>query len=234
MKIGIMQPYFLPYLGYWQLIAAVDKYVIADDYNFIKSGWIARNRILLAGEPHYIKLSLVKASQNKWINEIEINHSDENRNQLLKTLQRAYSKAPYYSETMEVLNEIIDTDIPNLAEYLNYSIQCVCRHLDIDTEIIMSSSVEKDNELRKQYKIFEICHKLGGTEYYNAIGGTELYDFDEFAAEGLTLSFVQTHDICYEQYGNEFVPDLSIADVLMFNGKSKTKELLKAFSLVTK
>lgn len=229
MTIGIMQPYFMPYIGYWQLMKAVDKYVVYDDVNFIKRGWANRNNILLNGEPYMFFVALSGASQNKLFNEIDI---IDDFGKLKKTLYYAYNRAPYYEKTMQLLDEIFEYHDKNLARFLYHSFSVVLNYLNIHTELIMSSLIEKENNLRGQDKIINICTLLHADRYINAIGGQELYDYDEFALNGIELKFLQPNSVSYPQYKNDFVPNLSIIDVLMFNGKENTKSLLNEYALV--
>lgn len=168
MKLGIMQPYFLPYIGYFQLIKAVDKYVIYDDVNYIKKGWINRNNILCNGQAHLFSISLRGASQNKLINEIEIS---DDFSKFRKMIELSYRKAPYFEEVFKLLNSIIDYPNKNLSLFLANSIKEICKYLSIDTEIIFSSEIEKNNDLKGQEKILEICKILQAKTYINAIGG---------------------------------------------------------------
>lgn len=232
MKIGIMQPYFLPYIGYWQLLNAVDKYVIYDDVNYIKGGWINRNRILINKEAKYFNVKLNGASQNKLINEVEVSLDEVYQKKLLKTVEENYKKAPFFTEVFPLIQRIVENKETNLAKYLEYSIREICSYLDIKTELLISSNLEKNNFLKGKDKVIEICKKLGGSEYYNAIGGQELYSFEEFKSNGIELKFLKTEEINYQQFSNEFVPYLSILDVMMFNSKEKIKEFLNNYSLV--
>lgn len=232
MKIGIMQPYFLPYTGYWQLLNAVDKYVIYDDVNYIKGGWINRNRILINKEAKYFNVKLNGASPNKLINEVEVSLDEVYQKKLLKTIEENYKKAPFFYKIFPVIQRIVENKEINLAKYLEYSIREICSYLDIKTELIISSNLEKNNSLKGKDKVIEICKKLGGSEYYNAIGGQELYSFEEFKSNGIELKFLKTEEINYQQFSNEFVPYLSILDVMMFNSKEKVKEFLNNYSLI--
>lgn len=232
MKIGIMQPYFLPYIGYWQLLNAVDKYVIYDDVNYIKGGWINRNRILINKETKYFNVKLNGASPNKLINEVEVSNDNIWQKKLLKTIEENYKKAPFFKEVFSVIDKIIENDEKNLAKYLEFSIKEICKYLDIKTELILSSNLEKNNSLKGKDKVITICKKLNGTEYYNAIGGQELYSFEEFKQNGIELRFLKTNEIIYKQFGDEFISNLSILDVLMFNSKEKVKEFLNNYSLI--
>lgn len=229
MKLGIMQPYFMPYIGYWQLMAAVDKYVIYDDVNFIKKGWINRNNILVNGTKQLFTISLEGVSQNKLINEILI---ADDFVKLRKTISMAYSKAPYYKETMELLDQIFAFESKNLAKFLENSIRLVVNYLGLKTDILLSSNLEKDNSLKGQDKILDICKCLNADVYYNAIGGQELYDKEKFKVNGIDLYFIQSELTDYPQFKNEFVPGLSIIDVLMFNTLDEVKEMIKQFILI--
>ena len=229
MTLGIMQPYFMPYIGYWQLMAAVDTYVIYDDVNYIKKGWINRNNILVNNDKQMFTISLNGASQNKLINEITI---ADDFTKFRKTIRMAYHKAPYYNDVMALLDMILSYQSCNLADFIANSIKLVCEYLDIQTKIIMSSDIEKDNSLKGQNKILEICKLLNADTYYNAIGGQELYDKSAFEKENITLYFLQSSTSRYLQFGEEFISGLSIIDVLMFNSKEEINIMLKNFQLV--
>lgn len=225
-----MQPYFMPYIGYWQLIKAVDKYVVYDDVNYIKGGWVNRNNILINSEKKLFSISLCAASPNKLFNEIEV--GDDFR-KFTKTLQANYSKAPYYAQFMPVFEQIISYPERQLALFISNSLIRILNYLQIDTEIVMSSSLDKDCSLKGQDKVLDICHRLGADRYVNAIGGQELYDKNEFKKQGVELNFLSPHsDITYQQYKNDFVPWLSIIDVLMFNSAEDTNTMLDKYTLL--
>ncbi len=234
MKLSIMQPYFLPYLGYWQLIACADTFVIYDDVNFIKGGWISRNRYLYQGSPKYFNLIMSGASPNKKINEVGLMRDSRYHQgkKLLGTFQMAYQKAPMYKEVLPLLEEIVLFEEDNLARYLEHSIRAMCRYLQIPARICVSSQIpEKDGRLVKEDKVLDICRCLGADTYINAIGGRELYRQEDFRRAGVDLFFIQMDPIEYTQFGDPFVPGLSIVDVLMFNDKETVKGYLQAYTL---
>lgn len=231
MKLGIMQPYFFPYIGYWQLMNAVDKYVVYDDVNYIKGGWANRNNILVDGKPHRINLLLKKASPNKLFNETEILH-DFDEKKLLKTISIAYAKAPYYNEVFPLITQILNNTEICLSKYLIDSFKIINQYIGITTDLIVSSELKKDCSLKGEDKVIHICKLLNADEYYNAIGGTELYNRERFAENNIELHFLKTNDIIYPQFKNEFVPNLSIIDVMMFNSKEQIKNMLEEFTLV--
>ena len=214
MKLGIMQPYLFPYLGYFQLIQAVDCFVIYDDVNFIKGGWINRNFILGKDGPQRITLQLSGASPNKLINAVEVG---SNRAKLIKSIVQLYGRAACFDAAFPLIEECLSRSEQNLARYLEYSLRRVCEYLGIRTRIVVSSDIEKDNSLRGPEKVIAICKGMGADVYVNAIGGQKLYDRQRFRDEGLQLFFLQMGQVAYRQYQNEFVPNLSIIDVMMFN-----------------
>lgn len=221
-----MQPYFFPYIGYFQLMAAADIFVIYDDVNFIKQGWINRNRILLHNMPHYINLELSGASSFKKINEIGVR-----KNKTLKTIEACYKKAPYFSETFKIVESILMHEEPNLARFLEHSLRTLANELGISTRIVVSSGIAKNNDLKGQDKIIAICKALNAETYVNAIGGQELYDKAFFSKENITLKFIKSGEVTYRQFSDNFFPWLSIIDVMMFNPPEKTKKLLQEYTL---
>jgi len=231
-KTGIMQPYFFPYIGYWQMINAVDTLVVYDDVNFIKGGWINRNNILLNEKSHLITLGLSQASSFKKINEIEVSTDRNNNKKLLACIESGYKKAPFFSEAFPVIEKIILNEEQNLALFLATQIKLLCEYLNIDTKIIMSSSIDKNNDLKGQDKVIEICKKLNTEIYINAVGGQELYSKEDFRDAGMELNFIKTKDVEYKQFKNEFVPWLSIIDLMMFNSKEEITEFLNSYELI--
>ena len=229
MKLGIMQPYFMPYIGYFQLMKSVNRYVVYDDVNFIKGGWINRNNILMNGCKKLFSISLKQASPNKLINEIEIG---DDFNKIMGMLRTYYGKAPYYKQTIDLLERIICYDDKSLGNFIMYSFEQILDYLNINTELILSSTIDKDCELKGKDKVLNICKQLGAKEYYNAIGGQELYSKEEFAENGVALKFVETELVKYKQFDNEFVSGLSMIDVMMFNSPEEINIMLDKYNLI--
>ena len=219
----------MPYIGYFQLMAAVDKYVVFDDVNYIQRGWVARNNLIIGGKKQMFHVELSGASQNKYFNEIFI--QDDFR-KLRKTLQMNYSKAPYYNLAMELMEEIFSYEEKRLSHFIANSFKMILSYLSIGTDLIMSSELQKDNSLKGKDKVIDICRRLGADTYYNAIGGQELYSKEEFQKHGIELCFVKPLEVPYPQTVMPFVPWLSMIDVLMNNSAEYIKELLKAFEIV--
>ena len=232
MKIGMMQPYFFPYIGYFQLLNMVDKYVVFDTAYFANIKWGFRNRILIKGAPGFFRVKTLKASQNKQFNEIKVSGDIESKKHNIHTLECAYGKSPHFPEVMPLLEQFLLADYDNLAECNVASIKLVCNYLDIKTEILLISELDCDRDLKMQYRIFDVCRVLGGNEYINAIGGTELYDFAEFRENGIELAFLKPDEIVYPQFGGEFVPSLSIIDIMMFNSVPEIRDMLNRYTLI--
>jgi len=216
MKLGIMQPYFLPYIGYFQLIAAVDRFVVYDNIKYTKKGWINRNRLLLNGADAMFTLPLKKDSDSLDVYEREL-APDFDRDKLLNQIRGAYRRAPHFVRTFPLIESIVRRPERNLFHYLHHAIREVCGYLDIATPITISSSVTIDHDLQSQDKVLALCEALGASAYINAIGGVELYSRQEFRDKGIALNFIKSLPFEYVQFGAPFVPWLSIMDVLMFN-----------------
>jgi hypothetical protein len=231
MKLAIMQPYLLPYIGYFQLIKAADRFVIYDDVNFINKGWINRNNILVSGKAHLFTVPLINASQNKLIHEVAISNEPWQK-KLLRTLEQSYQKAPFYPMVFPIVENIITYQSQNISELAVFSLTEIVRYLGIDTEIVTSSRIYENDYLKSQDRILDICRKDGATTYINPIGGMELYDKDLFREHGVDLFFIKSKPIEYPQFKNHFVPWLSIVDVLMHNSPSQTHEFLDAYDLI--
>jgi hypothetical protein len=232
MTIAIMQPYFLPYIGYLQLMNAVDKFIFYDDVAYINRGWVNRNRILVNGKDFMLTVPLKDASQNKRIAEIDLSDDPKWRQKLLQTIGQSYRKAPFYKTVYPLLEKIVNLEVRTIADLVRDSFPLINNYLGIQTEIVPSSDVYNNGDLKAQERILDICLQEKATRYINPIGGMELYDRQRFADAGIELFFIQSKRINYPQFQNEFVPWLSIADVLMFNDIPTVQGMLKEFELV--
>ena len=221
-----MQPYFFPYIGYWQLIAAVDLYVVYDDVNYIKGGWINRNRILIGNLPHYINLLLKGASPNKLIKDVEVDMGEREQRKLLQTLKLNYNKAPYFDAVFPLIERMLRREEGMLGDYLFELNKEICSFLCIKTPMIKSSSIVKNEALRSEEKVIDICKRLGADQYINAIGGKKLYDAEHFQTSGIDLQFIKNKQLTYRQFGELFFPNLSIIDIMMFNSVEEIRAML--------
>ena len=227
-----MQPYFLPYIGYFQLVRAVDKFVIYDNIQFVKKGWINRNRILVNGKDEFMTLPLKKDSDYLDIDKRQLADTfDEDREKLLRRIKESYRKAPHFEKVYPIIAGLFGHNSKNLFSFIFNSVQQVCEYLQINTEFVISSNVDIDHSLKSEQKVLAIVNKMNAQTYFNAIGGQELYSPAKFNDFHVELKFIQSEPLRYKQFDNEFVPSLSILDVMMFNSKEEIGQMLHSFTL---
>jgi hypothetical protein len=230
MKLAIMQPYWFPYIGYWQLISCADTFVLYDNIQYTKKGWVNRNRFLLNGKDEVFSIALSADASDRDIVERSIS-PEFDRKKVLRRLQAAYAKAPCFDAIFPHLQQWIETEEQNLFKYLFRTIEGVCRYLDIETKILISSQVEIGEGLYGAERVLALCHKLECDRYINPIGGIQLYDKAVFANRGVSLNFLRPRTVVYDQFAEDFIPWLSIIDVLMFNPRCRVQSMLKDFDL---
>ncbi len=224
-SLAVMQPYFLPYVGYFQLINAADLFIVYDNIKYTKKGWINRNRFLLNGRDAVFSIPLKKDSDSLDIRDREIS-ADFKKSKLLNQLREAYRRSPYFERTFPLVERIVLEKETNLFKFILNSIRETCESLAIGTEIVVSSSLRIDHSLAGKTKVLALCRHVGADVYINAIAGQELYSKEDFSAHGIDLKFLKTKPFEYRQLGDKFVPWLSIIDVMMFNSPDATRECL--------
>jgi hypothetical protein len=233
MKLAVMQPYFLPYIGYFQLINAVDKFVLLDDVNYINRGWINRNRIAINQQPHWLTIPLERASQNRLINEISLHRDSLWREKLCLTVKTNYSKAPFFEMVYPIFENILKFPSVDLSAFLHHSLKEILSYLKITTLIVPTSVVYPKNDLKGQYRILDICQREGATIYLNPPGGKELYECELFHAAGINLYFLEP-----DLQGMNLVSGinqgtvLSILDLMMLNHPNLIRQNLACYQLV--
>jgi hypothetical protein len=227
MRLAVMQPYFFPYIGYFQLINEADEFVIYDNIEFTKKGWINRNRILVNGKDAYITLPLRKDSDyldvrgrylaDTWTAE---------RSKMLNRIRESYRRAPQYNRVYPVIENAILFEDRNLFNFILHSLCQINGYLGISTSVVISSTIEMNHELKAGEKVIELCKARGADSYLNPIGGIELYSRETFKNAGIGLQFLKSDYHSYKQFNNEFIPWLSIIDVMMFNDGEEIKKML--------
>lgn len=232
MKLAIMQPYLFPYIGYFQLMQAVDKFVVYDDVAYINKGWVNRNRMLVNKTDYMFTVPLKNSSQNVLIKDILLARDEKWLRKFYRTLEMAYKKAPYYAETLAIIEQVFAVDSEQITTMQLKSFERIAAHLNIDVEIIPSSQKYNNSNLSGQHRILDICLQEGANHYINPTGGQEIYTRELFTSNNVKLNFIQSEKIEYNQFGNEFVPWLSIIDVLMFNSREEIKTMLNKYQLV--
>jgi hypothetical protein len=232
MTIAIMQPYILPYIGYLQLMATVDTFILYDDVNFINRGWINRNRMLVNGQDFMFTIPLKNASQNKLINEVELSDDVKWREKLLKTIEQTYKKAPQFGVMYGLVEQIVNNKSEKITDFVADSFVVLNDYLEIKTKIVRTSSIYNNTQLKGQERILDICKQEQAQHYINPIGGMELYDKAFFEASNVKFNFIKSKPVVYQQFKNEFVPWLSVLDLLMFCDIATIKGFLIEFDLV--
>ena len=238
MKLGIMQPYFFPYIGYFQLMSAVDQWVVFDDIQFIDKGWVNRNRILHPDpekEWQFITLPLDKRGQFDKICDIAIKEDINWRAQIMGKLTSYKKKAPYYKSTIDFIENCFNTDETNLAKFVIRILRMTAEHIGIDTPIMVQSEMNLqlgEIEHPGQWAL-RISEELGATEYINPYGGIDIFREAEFQKVGISLLFFKSLNIAYSQKRKEgFVPGLSIIDILMFNDHERCLSMLEQYKIL--
>jgi len=232
MRLAIMQPYLFPYIGYFQLMNAVDEFVIYDNIEFTKKGWINRNRILVNGADDYITLPLKKGSDYLQVRQRQLADTwPAERKKIMNRITESYRKAPFFSTIYPALEGVFLFEDCNLFNFIYQTVQLVKEYLGINTHLIVSSAVPVDHTLKSQDKVIEICKSCNAGTYINPIGGLELYSKDVFGKAGLKLKFIKSGEIKYKQFSNDFIPWLSIIDVMMFNSKEEIKKMLEFYNI---
>lgn len=231
MKLAVMQPYFLPYLGYFQLIDQVDKFVILDDVQFIKSGWINRNYILHGDKPLLFTIPVHKLSSKSLIRDVKVIYDSGRIIKFLKTIKLNYSKSPFFKNIIPLIELTLENVNTNISDFSLTGIKAVNEYLGIKTEIIESSSIYRNINLNGEERILDICRQEGADEYFNLSGGIDLYSKELFNSKGIKLNFIRSKKIEYKQFKSEFTGPLSIIDNLMFNSPDEVKKSLQEFEI---
>lgn len=226
MKLAIMQPYLFPYAGYFSLLCSVDRFVFYDDVDFIKSGWINRNRLYLSGDVRYFTIPLSGASSNLKINEVKCQPKRVWERKLLASIEQSYSKAPNFKSTYDLIRDVISIDSDYIADFAKNSIEKISERFEIDTCFVASSSIYENIELSGVGRVLDICLKERAQKYINAPGGRSLYAKEIFQNKGIELLFSTSGLKPYRQFDREFIPGLSIIDMMMFNDFDRCKELI--------
>lgn len=224
-----MQPYFFPYIGYYQLAYAVQKFVFLDDVAFIKQGYINRNSILLGGRPHEFSLPVAKASSFRAIND---HRYIKEYSKFFKMLEQNYRKAPYFNTAMQLVESVINQEDDSVSVKNAHSIKAVFSYLGIERDFLCSSELPRREGLKGQGRILDLCDRLALTEYINSIGGQALYSKNDFSAAGVELHFLKSQPRPYMQGSNEFIANLSMIDVLMYCDKDSIRDQLASYALV--
>ena len=236
MKLGIMQPYFFPYIGYWQLINAVDEFILADITQFSKQSWVARNRILKPQEGwQYVLVPLVKHNLGSLIREIEIKKGYNWEETIIRQLSHYKKRAPYYFSTMDLLAEIFSIKCDTISQFNYISVSKICYFLGISTKITRINDLKlniKKNNAPDEWAI-NVCKEYAEVEeYWNPEGGFTFYDKQKYVDNNIKIRFIKSRNTIYNQERDLFEPFLSIIDIMMFNSTKEIKQMLLEYDLL--
>lgn len=229
--VVVMQPYFFPYLGYFQLAASSSVFVFLDDVAFIKQGWINRNRWLVQGKAHLFTVPLVAPSINRSIATTLIVDNLQWRSKLIRQLEQAYARAPFRAPVIDLVRSVLSSPHRSISTLAAASVRASCSYVGLHVSWKSSSDSFPLHELKGASRIISICRELEANRYINAPGGKELYDTTKFAKAGIELKFLKPVLPTYSQLGNSFVSGLSIIDVLMFNPPETVRSWMEAYEL---
>lgn len=228
-----MQPYVFPYIGYFQLINSVDTFIFYDDVHFIKRGWVNRNKIYLNNNDFLISFPCLKASQNKFIKDIEIDINSKDYSKILNLISQAYKKAPFYEDVFPLINSVFESNSKSISDFASISIKIISEYLGLETIFLYSSiSFQESTGQDKADRLIDITKKLNSDHYINAIGGNKIYSKEYFKSKEISLNFIEGYSEPYQQYDGDFIPNLSIIDVVMFNEPTKVREMLNKYKLI--
>jgi len=223
---AIMQPYFFPYIGYFQLMHAVDVFIFHDDVQYIKSGWINRNRILVNDEPAWLTLPVENASYTSPIHHRHYQLDSKTIARMKRRLEASYARAPMFSRVFPFICDLLDYSESNVAMYNSNLLMLVARAMGIRCDFLCSSKIDSLSALRAEDKVTALCASVGASTYVNPIGGLSLYSASAFAERGIDLQFLRSKPTSYTQFSAPHVPYLSIIDVLMFNSTDRLGDML--------
>jgi hypothetical protein len=212
-RVAILQPYFLPYIGYFQLINNVDVLILADEYEYSKGGWINRNRLIFNKKVDYISIPLVSAPDSLKINERQISNTFDPR-KILNRCAISYGGCDNFFNGNELMEMILLDANRDLFSFLLNSIDQICKYLDVNTEIISLSKLSNNKSLKRQDRVIDICRTLEASSYLNPEGGRGLYRAEAFEQEGMQLEFLEHTPILYGQVVKDFIPRLSVMDLI--------------------
>jgi hypothetical protein len=233
-RLSVMQPYIFPYIGYFQLINATDMIIFYDDVTYIKGGWINRNRLVFSGNDNYFSIPLLNSSSYRLIKDIELHPTQYFvwKKKFFKSVQQNYSKAPYFKDIFNLIAECFDDEYGSISDLAINSVNLVFSYLDKKIEWAKSSEITPHTKgFERADRIIQIAKELDCTVYINMIGGKGLYSKSYFKERGVDLRYIQPENITYRQFHNEFIPWLSILDILMFNDKKTVLNFFESFKM---
>ncbi|WP_432448880.1 WbqC family protein [Aliiroseovarius marinus] len=232
--LAVMQPYLFPAANYFQLVNVADDFVFYDDVDYINRGWINRNRIQQAGKEVKFSVPVSRGPRGTPIKDVPLNEYPMWRSKFLKTLSACYASAPSFEAVFELVTSVLDCECETISELAIESITATARYLELDARFYRSSvSAPETRGIGRTERMLALCERFEASRYVNSIGGQELYDVDDFAQNGIELKFLEPVFPVYEQPGPEFLPMLSMIDVMMYMSREDVRTALGDYSLVS-
>lgn len=236
LKIAIMQPYFFPYIGYFSLIKNTDQFILFDTVQYIRHGWIERNRILKPQEGwQYVQAPLIKHSKNTLIKDIQIKTEDDWKEKIIRQLEHYKKKAPYYNEVINTVRLALDLETNSIVKLNENTLKVVCNYIGIDLNIHILSKMDITIEVANAPDewALNICKSIDGAkEYWNPEGGIEFFNRNKYSEANIKINFLKMNLDSYSQKRNEFEAGLSIIDVMMFNSPQEIRKMLDNYELI--
>lgn len=237
-KVGIMQPYFMPYIGYISLLKHCEIFILFDTVQFIRHGWIERNRMLKQNNNWlYIKVPLIKVnSQKTLIKECLIDNQQDWKLKILHQIKHYKNIAPNYNQVEKILMEIFEKDYDNIVSLNKASLEAISTYLGFKKKLQILSEMELNIIKPKAPDewALNICKELNlpKIHYVNLIGGLNFFNRDKYTKENIEISFHKMNMHCYNQQRDYFESGLSILDLLMFNSVEEINKMLDDYELV--
>jgi hypothetical protein len=231
---AVMQPYFFPYIGYFQLMSQCDTFVVFDDVQYVDHRWMNRNRILLNGKSAWLTYPVERGPLAGSIRDRLYVARDQDRLDVLNKLHEAYRRAPNYEPVRALVQSCLDFESRSVSAFNANLLEAVARAIGLRSTMKFASDFGIDPSLRGEDRVLAVCAALGAREYVNSIGGVSLYSSENFDRRGVTLRFLKGEAVQYRQFGAEFVPSLSIIDALMFTDESELADMLSRCRKLTK
>lgn len=224
-----MQPYFFPYLGYYQLAHSSENFIFLDDANYIKQGYINKNSIILNRKAQNFSIPVKNISSFRKINE-HVYIDDFSK--FLKMIELAYKNSIFFQQAMPIIEAVALDKTLNVAEKNAKSLISVFSYLNLERSFFFSSEIDAGREKKGQDRVIEICKIIGISKYRNSIGGKEIYDPNAFQKENIELKFIKSINKPYSQGKHEFIANLSIIDLLMHCNKETIIKNLGNYELI--
>lgn len=223
-KLAILQPSYIPWIGYFEQIVNVDIFVFYDDVQYTKNDWRNRNKIKTLDGSSWLSIP-IKSSTSKKINEVLIDDTKNWQTKHLKSLKQYYSKSKYFEDIYPLLEKNINSDINSISTLSIDIIKDIVKYLKIDTKFYLSSDLDIGGD--KNNRLINICKHFNASSYYTGLAAKDYIDEELFKKNNIELVYQEYKHPSYEQLHGDFLPYLSIIDLLFNHGRDSKKIITK-------